>query len=151
MHPARKTLRYSLYGCLAVSFLFISSIVYLRMNYHHLRDNPELRNTIFHASVMQHRAQAAWADDAEDIAIIRELFRRSFFSSIYKRAALDMLETKADEGYAPAQTLHADIILAYRHTDSPEKDARYYYNLAAAQDYAPAIEKLSLLHPEKDR
>lgn len=147
IHPAHKTLRYFLYICLGLSVVFISTVVYLRMNYHHLRDNPALRDTIFQADIYQHQFYTVWGDDAEDLLIVRELFRKSFFSRIYRYAALDMLEDQAEEGYPPAQTLHADMILHYKHTDNPEQDAQHYYNLAAAQDYEPAIDKLSVLQP----
>ena len=145
MHPAHRTLRYFLYVCLGASFLFIATVIYLRMNYHHLRESPELRHTIFQADIYQHKAYTLFGDDADDLMVVRELFRKSFASRIYRYAALDMLKQQADEGYPPAQTLHADMILHYKHTDNPEQDAQHYYTLAAAQDYEPAIEKLSVL------
>ena len=145
MNPVRKVFRHFLYICLGLSVTFIGSVVYLRMNYHHLKENPELRHFIFRADVQQHKLKTYLVNDDDDLKIIQELFLRGPFSVIYREAALDMLEIKAIECFAPAQTLHADLILYYRHTSSPEKDALDYYERAAEQNYAPAIEKLSVL------
>jgi TPR repeat protein len=151
IHPARKAFRGFLCVCMLGSFLFLSGIVYLRMNYHHIRDNPELRNTLFKADVLKHQAQAYWADDEGDVTIAVSLINKGLFSSIYSKAGFKMLRDNADNGSPASQTKHADLIIAYRMGADPNRRAAHYYQLAAAQNYAPAIEKLSVLHSANSR
>ena len=109
MHPARKTLRRILLALLCITMGFFSMIVTLRVLYRGKDVKGPLQAQAFHIDVMQHRVEAAFSYDAQDMVIVERLLRMGVFSPIYTRAGLRLLEEKADEGYAPAITRLEEI------------------------------------------
>lgn len=110
MHPARKTLRITLLALLACSLAFFALVVNLRMTYHHkmIRD-ADTRDMIFKADILQHRVQAYFSSNEDDMILAENLLRAGFFSPLYTQAGLTMLKEKSDSGYAPARVRLAQI------------------------------------------
>lgn len=109
LHPARRAFRKVLLGLLALSVLFFLCVVAMRIYYHDRHVDGAMQTAVLEYDVFQHKARAFVADDAQDMVIIKELFKLGFFSRIYTEAGYEMLQYKADEGYEPAIALLADV------------------------------------------
>lgn len=143
MHPLRRKFRKVLYVMLGISFLFAGSMTYLRMNYHHLRDNPEFREAIFKAHIAQMQLATLFQNDEQKLQTAIEMVNSSLFSQSYWVVGTREIEALSDRGYAPAQTTLADMLIYYNSSEPAKQRAEKYYQLAAAQNYQPAIDKLS--------
>ena len=104
MHPLRRKFRKVLYVMLGISFLFAGSMTYLRMNYHHLRDNPDFREAIFKAHIAQMQLATLFQNDEQKLQTAIEMVNSSLFSQSYWVVGTREIEELSDEGYAPAQT-----------------------------------------------
>ena len=143
MHPLRRKFRKVLYVMLGISFLFAGSMTYLRMNYHHLRDNPDFREAIFKAHIAQMQLATLFQNDEQKLQTAIEMVNSSLFSQSYWVVGTREIAELSDEGYAPAQTTLADMLIYYNSSEPAKLRAEKYYQLAAAQNYQPAIDKLS--------
>ena len=138
----RKRFRRVLYGLAFLSFVFFTCVVSLRMNrsahWHVVRNYSE---ELFAFDVWQHQVRASMQDINARHATASSLLQKGFFSNQYAVAGTDMMKELADDGYAPSQIVYGDILLNSRDEKDRAK-ARYYYNLAAAESYPLAFERL---------
>ena len=102
LHPARRKFRQVLLGLMGISFLFLFTVIGMRIHYRDGHIDGPMQTAMFEADVLQHKALVYISDDAQDFAIAEKMLRYGFFSPIYTRAGLDMMAQKADEGYGPA-------------------------------------------------
>ena len=145
LHPLRRKFRKFLYCLLAVSFLFAGSMAYLRMNYHLVRDNPQFREVIFKAHITQMSIASYFQTDEEQLNAAIKMANSSLFSQSYWVSGNKKIKQLTDEGYAPAQVVYADMLIHHNNSVAARARAHQYYQLAAAQNYQPAIDKLSIL------
>ncbi|MAI61669.1 MAG: hypothetical protein CBB87_04170 [Micavibrio sp. TMED27] len=109
MHPLRKAIRLFLLMCLGLSFGFFATIVYLRISYKDKLMDKDMRDHVFTADVLQHRAMAYISDDKGDYDIAIKLLKLGFYSPIYTQGGMKLLQEKADEGYEPAKEMLISI------------------------------------------
>ena len=138
-------------GCLLIvaflSFLFFTAIVAFRVNpdaRHFLMDNTEY---VFTVDILQHKALSLTKDIDGKFDIAVSLIRKGFFSPQYTQAGAHMLKKLADQGHAPSQTVHANLLLLNNYAEH-KNVAEHYYTLAAGKGYKPAQEKLAEIYYE---
>lgn len=146
----KRFYRYGRRGLLilmGVSFVFFATIVTLRVN----RDAQRyvIRNystELFQFDVIAHKTKARFSDTEGQHKVAQSLIVKGFYSPIYYRAGTKMMKDLADQGYAPSQVSYGDALLREeRFYQSATLKPRYYYTLAAQQDYAPAYLRLAEL------
>ena len=102
LHPVRRRFRKALLGLAGISLLFLIFVIGLRVHYRDGNIDGPMQTALFEFDVLQYKVRAFIGDDEKDMLIISELFKLGFFSKIYTDAGMDMLEHKAQDGYAPA-------------------------------------------------
>lgn len=142
---SRKLLRRGLYTIMGFSLIFFIAIIVFRTNHdarHFLMDNREY---VFTVDIFQHKAIALTQDQEEQHKTALSLVQKSIFSGQYFTAGSEMLQELADEGYAPSQTAHANLLLKVNALNNKHV-AKTYYIKAANQGYKPAQEKLAAVY-----
>lgn len=151
---SRRYFRRSLFVLAGVSAIFFATMITLRANKSaHWYVVRNYQTEIFEIDVFKHQIQASLNDAEDKHEIAASLIQKSIFSPIYLKAGLEMMRQNAESGYPPSQFTYGELLektaftrdpVTFRRIPDPEKQmkARYYYNLAAAEDYAPAIAKL---------
>lgn len=152
---SRLYFRRSLLVIAAFSAVFFVSMITLRVNKSaHWYIVRNYQTEIFEIDVMKHQLQASLNDIENKHEIAASLIQKSIFSPVYQTAGIDMMRKNAEAGYPPSQFTYGEILektaytrdpVTFKTTPDPSKKikARYYYHLAAAENYAPAIEKLN--------
>lgn len=151
---ARRNFRRGLIVVAALSAVFFASMVTLRMNRSaHWYVVRNYQNEIFAIDVYKHQLEASLNNEVQKHDIAFSLLQKSVYSKIYESAGIDMMKDNAESGYPPSQYVYGHILekkaysrdpvtLKVSHDLEKQKQARYYYNLAALENYAPAIERL---------
>jgi len=83
--------------------------------------------------------------DEEQLNAAIKMANSSLFSQSYWVSGNKKIKQLTDEGYAPAQVVYADMLIHHNNSVAARARAHQYYQLAAAQNYQPAIDKLSIL------
>lgn len=138
----RKRFRRGLYALAILSFAFFACMVTLRMNRSaHWYVAKNYGENIFALDIIKSQAMAHWQDDEQKYKTANRLIGNGIFSKQYGLAGVSMMKDLADSGHAPSQTIYADVLMGKPNEQNRLK-ARYYYHLAAINDYAPALERL---------
>ncbi|MFP4312778.1 MAG: hypothetical protein ACLFR0_00505 [Alphaproteobacteria bacterium] len=138
----RKNFRRSLLGLALVSFAFFVTVVTLRVNKEaHWYVVKNYSENLFTLDIWQNKTLALLGDEQEKHNIAVKLINYSVFSNQYAEAGMDMMKDLADEGHHPSQLVYGNVLLLRPNLEN-QQQARHYYELAAAENYAPAIEKL---------
>lgn len=145
-----KPLRAFLLIILALSFIFTATSTYYFMRMKQDRAIlTDIGPTLFALDVMGYKAKALFADDDGKYEIAARLYNNGLFSAVYREASYVMIYDLSDRGHPGGQTLHAGILLRHAPSKHSSDKALALYRQAAAQNYQPAIERLSLLKPAK--
>lgn len=146
---ARRNFRIFLGVLLLLSFGFFSASAYLYVNVKQRNIRlSEVAPTLFTIDVYHYYARSYMNSHDGQHDIAKNLYRKGMASKIYTKAGFQMMESLAIAGHAPSQVFQADVLMAYG--DEGEQDkAKAYYVEAAAQGYAPAIEKLAFLNNQE--
>jgi hypothetical protein len=142
---SRRRFRIVLLILLGISLIFCAGMITLRVNKKaHWYVVNNYQNEIFTADVYGHHLRAAFQNDDQRYITASTLIHKAFFSPIYGKAGVLMLKDLADGGHAASQMKYADMMMLSSHT-VPDylAQAKYYYGLAAAQNYLPAVHKLA--------
>jgi len=154
MSKARKNFRKALFVLAGISAVFFAGMITLRMNKSaHWYVVRNYQSEIFQADVYKHQLQAKLQNDDERMRTALSLVQKGVFSRVYSESGTLMLKELADDGHPPSQVSYGDILL--RTASILDKDtqtiipdhqkqmkARYYYHLAATEDYPPALLRL---------
>lgn len=150
----RKKFRKVLFVLAGVSAVFFAGMVTLRMNKSaHWYVVRNYQNEIFQADVLKHQLHARLQNKDEQHQTALSLVQKGMFSPIYSQSGFVMLQDLADEGHAPSQVSYGDILQRTGFTidkatwalvpdQTKQMKARYYYHMAAAENYAPALLRL---------
>ncbi|MFN3701249.1 MAG: hypothetical protein ACK4VI_06980 [Alphaproteobacteria bacterium] len=140
----RKILRQVLLCTLLLSTVFCAAMITLKVNRSaHWYVAQNYQTEIFHTDIAIHKFRASFQNDEKQYQTALTLLNKGLFSRLYRVAGLKMLKDIADDGYAPAQTLYGDILIYSANSIDQRTEAAKYYAMAAAQNYAPAIEKIA--------
>ena len=134
---------------LLLSLGFFSASAYLYVNVKqrniHLSD---VAPTLFKIDIYQYYALSYLNNQDGQHDIAKHLYRKGMASKIYTKAGFQMMDSLAMAGHAPSQVFQAGVLMAYG-DDNEKYKAKTYYISAAAQGYAPAIEKLAFLNNQE--
>lgn len=151
---ARKNFRKALFVLVGISAVFFAGMITLRMNKSaHWYVVRNYQNEIFQADVLKHQLHAKLQNKDEQHRTALSLVQKGIFSPVYSESGVVMLQDLADEGHAPSQVSYGDILLktafivdkatlTLTPDRSKEMKARYYYHMAASENYAPALLRL---------
>lgn len=154
---ARRNFRRSLIVIACLSALFFASMITMRANRSvHWYVVRNYQDEIFKVDVFKHQLEASLNDEIHKHDVASSLIQKGVFSRIYTNAGIDMMKDNAEAGYPPSQFSYAEILdlTSFSHDpvtsaviqDEQKKiKARYYYHLAAAENYPPAVEKLKTI------
>lgn len=138
----RKRFRKGLYSLAILSFVFFVFAVTLKVNRSaHWYVAKNYGESVFALDILQQKVMAHWRSTEEQHHAARKLINNSIFSKQYGNAGMDMMKDLADDGHAPSQMVYADVLML-KPSDENRAKADYYYKLAAAENYGPAIEHL---------
>lgn len=145
---ARKNFRIILGILLVLSVSFFSTAAYFRIQTKQKNvDILAIAPTLFEIDIIQQRAIATFSNQDQQHKIAKNMIRQGVFSSIYTRAGKNMMQELAQDGHAPSQTAYGDILMrTFPMTEENKALAKNYFELAAAQGYAPAKNILSELN-----
>lgn len=104
LHPARKVFRRFLLACLCFSFVFLFTIIFLRILYKDKNLPTDMAVFFLKADVVQHQVWAFASDDAQDMRIAESLLKLGYISRIYSDAGFKMMRETSERGYAPASS-----------------------------------------------
>lgn len=146
---ARKNFRIALGVMLVASFTFCATATYFFVSVKSKKIKIlEIAPTLFQIDIAKYQTQALFSDEIGRHDIALNLLNQGLFSPLYAHAGLAMIENLADDGYAPSQMLHGEIMLSYNAPNDANTQKAYTYIQAAAdQGYVPAQEKIALLKP----
>lgn len=144
----RYIFRYALLVVLAFSLLFTATVIYFRIETRiDIRNIEPISPVLFFIDSSIYMMKAKFKEPDEKFATAKRLCAYSFFSPIYGKHCLHLMIDLSEDGYAPAQTFQANLIMRTAKTHADFLEAMVLYRQAAAQDYEPAKLKLVLLEP----
>ena len=142
----RYIFRYTLLVVLALSLVFTATATYFMVE---TRTNPqtlrEVGPVVFYIDATLYTLKARFQDPEEQFTTAKRLCAYSFFSPAYGKNCLSLIMDLSDDGFAPAQTYQANIIMRTAKTPEEFQEAVSLYRAAAAQNYEPAQIRLALL------
>lgn len=138
----RKRFRKGLYSLAILSFIFFVFAVTLKVNRSaHWYVAKNYGESVFAFDILQQKIMAHWRTTEEQHLAAKTLINNSVFSRQYANAGMNMMKDLADDGHAPSQMIYANVLML-KPSDENRAAADHYYNLAAAENYGPAIEHL---------
>lgn len=159
-----KVFRGTLLCVLLLSFAFFATIVTLRVNRAaHWYVVKNYYPQILLVDAYKDLTKSYFQSDEEQYKTANSLLRRGIYSYAYSGAGLVIMKDLADKGDVRAQTSYGDLLMRGLGVDKnnaaafvPEKDerikqARYYYRMAANEDYEPARARLAEMNIQKAR
>lgn len=146
---ARRNFRIFLGVLLLLSMGFFSASAYLYVNVKQRNIRlSDVAPTLFKIDIYQYYALSYINNQDGQHDIAKHLYRKGMASGMYTKAGFQMMDSLAMAGHAPSQVFQANVLMT--HGDEEEKvKAKAYYMNAAAQGYAPAIEKLAFLRNQE--
>ena len=150
----RKNFRTGLFVLAGVSAVFFVTMITLRVNKSvHWYVVRNYQSELFQADVIKHQLQAKIQNLDGQHKTALSLLKKGIFSPIYSKSGVVMLKDLADNGHTASQVSYGDILLRTAFIldvetktlipdHKKQRQARYYYHLAAAENYAPALERL---------
>ncbi len=130
---------------LSLGFFSVSAYYYTSVKQRRIKLST-IAPTLFQVDIYHYYALSYMRGEDGQHQIAKKLYNKGIFDHSYRQAGDDMMTNLADNGHAPSQVFQADILMYYGNTQQHKDIAHQYYKDAAAQGYAPAIEKLALLN-----
>lgn len=103
----------------------------------------QLSPALFEVDIMGHRLQAVFETQDEKFDNALSLLRKTFFSEQYLIPGKAMMRDLAYGDYAPAQFVHANLIMLGTADEAGRGEAMIFYQKAADHGYQPAQIKLA--------
>lgn len=148
MHNIRRTFHFVLGIALIGGFLLSAAVSALYASIRaDIIEISDISAPLFHIEVFQRRAAAHFGTDQDKFDTSIYLLNYGIASPIYSDAGYAMLKTLSEQGYAPAQHIHANILMRFG-SPAEFREALILYHLAAAQDYGPSM--IELAHTTQD-